>query len=106
MFRSASLPLKDGRKERNTDGWKAKAARQKKGGQESLAWCVKQKGMEKGFLSPNKKQQNFGPVIFSFSLSTLHCSKAEFTDCPRGFSHQPTGGGIKGARVHRKENQE
>lgn len=106
MFRSASLPLKDGRKERNSDGWKAKAARQKKGGQESLAWSVKQKWMEKGFLCPNKKQQNFGPVNFSFSLSTLRCRKAEFTDCPHGFSHQPPELGSRVPERTRKENQE
>lgn len=76
MFHSASLILKDGRKEINIGEWKAKAATGKKGGQESLVWCAEQKWMRKSFLSPNKKQWSFGPVIFSFSLSTLHFRKA------------------------------
>lgn len=41
MFHSASLLLKDGRRDINIGEWKAKAETQKKEGQESLAWCVK-----------------------------------------------------------------
>lgn len=59
MLCSVSLLLKDRRKERNIDGWKAKAARWKKGGQESLAWCAKQKWMEKKFSLPEQNVTEF-----------------------------------------------
>jgi len=41
MIHSASLLLKDGRKEINIGEWKVKAVKQKNGGQESLASGVK-----------------------------------------------------------------
>lgn len=59
MFHSASLLLKDGRTEINIGECKAKAVTRKKGGQESLAWCVKQKWMKKKFSLPKQKAIEF-----------------------------------------------